>query len=325
MTDTFSVAMCTYNGARYVGDQLESIAAQTRLPDELVVCDDASSDNTAAIVEAFANRVPFSVRLYINNVNLGSTKNFQRAISLCEGDLIALADQDDVWLPEKLSRLGMEFAKSPLPGLVFSDAEVANEEGKLLGQGMWESIGIQESELNRLRAGKALGDLLLGATVTGTTAVFRARFRELVLPIPERLPLIHDAWIALLIGCVAGIEPVKDRLVVYRRHGDQQVGPRRRLSAAGGFDKALRRVNPYEATLEVARAVRERLLDRQHNGFTPERALAELDSRIAHLQTRATMPQGKLSRLPHVLRELLTWRYNLYSNGFYSAIKDLLA
>src|SRR3954470_19039846 len=86
----FSVAMCTYNGARFLGAQLASVAAQTRPPDELVVCDDRSTDETADIVRAFASRAPFPVRLHVNEENLGSTKNFERALSFCEGEVIVL-------------------------------------------------------------------------------------------------------------------------------------------------------------------------------------------------------------------------------------------
>src|SRR6266567_6944512 len=100
-----SVAMCTYNGARFLREQLESIAAQSRLPDELVVCDDGSTDETVETIKAFVGRAPFAVRLEINSKNLGSTKNFEKAIGLCEGEIIALADQDDVWKPQKLAVL----------------------------------------------------------------------------------------------------------------------------------------------------------------------------------------------------------------------------
>ncbi|MBC7931137.1 MAG: glycosyltransferase, partial [Rubrivivax sp.] len=94
-----SIAMCTYDGGRYLAEQLASIAAQTRAPDELVVCDDRSRDETTSIVRRFAETAPFPVRLYVNEQNLGSTRNFEKAIGLCEGELIALSDQDDVWLP----------------------------------------------------------------------------------------------------------------------------------------------------------------------------------------------------------------------------------
>src|ERR1700759_3102252 len=108
--DGFSVAMCPYNGARFVGEQLESIAAQTLAPSELVVCDDRSTDATVRLVESFPARGPFSVRLGVTEHTLGSKKIFERAVSLCRGELIALSDQDDVWLPGKLARLAAEFA-----------------------------------------------------------------------------------------------------------------------------------------------------------------------------------------------------------------------
>src|SRR5947208_14214106 len=100
---SISVAMCTYNGERFLKEQLESLAAQTRQPDELVVCDDRSTDSTPHIVEAFARAAPFPVRLEVNDRCLGSTKNFEHAILRCTGALIALSDQDDVWHPEKLA------------------------------------------------------------------------------------------------------------------------------------------------------------------------------------------------------------------------------
>src|SRR5258706_6945784 len=99
---TFSVAMCTCNGAAYLADQLESIAAQSRLPDELVVRDDASVDDTPAVIQAFAARAPFPVRFERNADRLGSTRNFDGAIAACTGDLIALSDQDDVWHQDKV-------------------------------------------------------------------------------------------------------------------------------------------------------------------------------------------------------------------------------
>src|SRR5216683_3439034 len=114
--------MCTYNGARFLLHQLESIAAQTRLPNELVVCDDRSADESLEIVRSFAKRAPFPVRLEINEKNLGSTKNFEKAIGLCQGEIIALADQDDVWKPRKLAVLEKTLEEHPEAGYVFSDA-----------------------------------------------------------------------------------------------------------------------------------------------------------------------------------------------------------
>jgi len=98
-----SIALATYNGERYIGEQLDSILRQTRLPDELVVFDDASVDATQAIVLDFARHAPFPVRFQVNSVRLGSTRNFEMAIRACGGDIIFLCDQDDVWYPDKIA------------------------------------------------------------------------------------------------------------------------------------------------------------------------------------------------------------------------------
>jgi hypothetical protein len=335
----FSVAMCTYNGARYVGAQLASVAEQTRAPGELVVCDDCSTDETAAIVREFASRAPFPVRLHVNEQNLGSTKNFERAVSLCGGELIALSDQDDVWLQDKLARLEEEFARDPSALVVFSDAFIIDEETRPTGRGLWESVGLGRAELERLESGRGLGDLLRGSTVTGATMALRASLREMALPVPTDLPLIHDAWMSLLAACVGGVRPVSERLVDYRRHGAQQVGPLARMETTGGLravvagetQSALARTNPYDSTLAVARAARERLADARERGLElatgplAARSLGELDARIAHMNARRTMPRARLRRAAPVLRELLTLRYRRYSNGFASAAKDLLS
>ncbi|MEJ7615982.1 MAG: glycosyltransferase, partial [Pyrinomonadaceae bacterium] len=149
-----SVAMCTYNGGRYLGEQLASIAWQTRPPDELLVCDDLSSDDSREIVSEFAARAPFSVRLLVNETNLGSTKNFERAIDLCAGDVIALADQDDIWCREKLARMEQVFAFAPEIGLVFSDGELVDERSNRLGRRVWQSLKFTEFEQKSFANGK---------------------------------------------------------------------------------------------------------------------------------------------------------------------------
>ncbi|HVF45537.1 MAG TPA: glycosyltransferase family 2 protein [Pyrinomonadaceae bacterium] len=335
----FSVAMCTYNGARFLGAQLASVAAQTLAPGELVVCDDRSTDETASIVREFASSAPFPVRLHVNEQNLGSTRNFERAVSLCAGELIALSDQDDVWLPHKLARLEQEFARDASALAVFSDAEVVDEETRPTGRGLWESVGVSAGELALMEGGRGVGELLRGATVTGATMAVRASLRGLALPFPADLPLIHDGWMVLLAACVGGVRPVPERLVLYRRHGSQQVGPLARPDAAGGLGAvvagetlgALSRANPYDSTLSVARAARDRLAGARSRGLDiakgarAARSLAELDSRIAHLDARRTLPRARLRRAAPVLKELLALRYHRFANGFASAAKDLLS
>lgn len=323
-----SVAMCTYNGALYLREQLDSIAAQTRLPDEVVICDDQSTDATPEVISNFAASAPFPVQLHVNSQNLGSTKNFERAIGLSTGDVIALADQDDVWLPEKLSRLEACFINGPGVGLVFTDAEVVDERLQPLGYRLWESVGFDEAQRRLARSGRVLDVLLPGWSVTGATMAFRGHFKDLVIEIPTDLALIHDGWIALMIASVAGVTFLEEPLIKYRQHAHQQIGAKERKADGGpaGLDaarEALRRANSYDEMIAIGRQARQRLLERR-DAYPSGDVVARLEQRLKHLRARTNLPPGKLSRARCVLVELLSRRYHLYSNGIYSAVKDLL-
>jgi glycosyltransferase involved in cell wall biosynthesis len=320
--------MCTYNGSRYLSAQLESIAAQTRLPDELVVCDDASSDETVEILERFRTSAPFPVRLEVNKSNSGSTKNFEKAIGLCRGEMIALADQDDVWLARKLETIEKEFQSKPDVGVVFSDAELVDEDLQPLGMRLWTSIGFDEAARRELKSERGLNVLLPGWTVTGATMAFRLRFRSLALPIPDDVPMIHDGWIAAVIGTVADISFIEEPLVKYRQHEKQQIGapkPSTRQQPKGveGLREAMNRTNPFDRMISIAETVRTRLVERREV-FDGTAALRSLDKRIYHFRARTELPENKIKRLPVVLRELTSRRYHHYSNGLHSAVKDLL-
>ena len=222
-----SIAMCTYNGARYLREQLDSIAAQTRLPDELIVCDDGSTDNTREIVKAFAIGQAFPVKLFINEGNLGSIKNFEKAIGLCGGDFIALSDQDDVWHLEKLKLIEEAFLRMPGAGLVFTDLEMVDENLQSLGYRAWQcqTVQFKQEEQTLLLKGRALDVLLTRNVVVGCAMAFRARFKDLVLPIPGIGEwLHHDYWIALMVSSVANLAFIDRPLMKYRQHPNQQLG-----------------------------------------------------------------------------------------------------
>ena len=116
-----SIALCTYNGENFLEEQLSSIGQQTRLPDELIISDDDSTDSTVQIAEKFAAIAPFSVKISINTKRLGSTKNFERAISQCSGDIIFLSDQDDYWNPKKINLIVRVLEESNNLGCIFSN------------------------------------------------------------------------------------------------------------------------------------------------------------------------------------------------------------
>lgn len=328
----FSVAMCTYNGAAHLPEQLRSIAAQTRPPDELVVCDDKSADGTKEIVAEFASRAPFPVRLHVNEENLGSTRNFEKAIGLCAGEIIALADQDDVWHPDKLRRMEDEFIAAPHVGLVFTDLEVVDEDLRPLGYRAWQcdwvEFGRREQQL--FRRGRELDVLLTRNVVTGSALAFRAEFKNLIVPIPNISRLeIHDQWIALIIAAVAGVAFIDEPLVQYRRHTGQQMGLLPPVFAdATGWSTAWRRADAYPVIARLLGPLCERLRRENHDGRYGER-IAELEARLTHALARESLPAQKfVSRAWYALKELVTLRYQRFphpnSNGFYDAAKDLL-
>src|SRR5712671_5762769 len=211
-----SVAMCTFNGERFLDAQLESIAAQRRPPDELVICDDVSSDRSVEIAREFAARAPFFTRIEVNYRNLGSTKNFERAITLCQGPIVALADQDDVWYRHKLARIEKAFLQANEPVGVFSDADLIDDESHDLEMSLWESFLFGHGEQRKFHAGQALDVLVKRPVVTGATMAFRKEFLDFISPIPAET--VHDSWISFLLAGCGQLEPISEPLMQYRRY-----------------------------------------------------------------------------------------------------------
>src|SRR3954447_12057972 len=149
-----SIAMCTYNGAPFLRAQLDSLLAQRRLPDEVVICDDASNDETVQILEDFSQTAPFHVRLSLNRSNLGVIKNFENAIGACTGDIIFLCDQDDVWRADKIESVARIFESCPRTGLVLSDAELVDCNLVSIGKRLFSELGFTPRMQRLAAAGK---------------------------------------------------------------------------------------------------------------------------------------------------------------------------
>jgi len=322
--------MCTYNGAEFLPAQWESIRTQSRQPDEIVVCDDGSSDQTRRQLEEFAAESSIPVTLHFNQNNLGSVKNFEQAIRLCTGSIIALSDQDDVWRTDKLQVIETAFNKSPQVGLVFSDAEIVDKDLQPTGRRMWTEVSFEPYKQKLVARGRALEVLITGWTVTGATMAFRSDFVNLSLPIPERIAMIHDGWIALTIAAVADVIAIDEPLIKYRQHERQQIGaptrPEVKAEPRGvqAIESAFRRQNKIADLQTTLETLAERLLDHA-SVYDTRRALAFVSAYAFHLNVRANLPQRRLNRLPRILRELLTRRYHEYANGFKSAAKDLVS
>jgi glycosyltransferase involved in cell wall biosynthesis len=320
-----SVAMCTFNGSRFLPEQLASIAAQSKTPYELVVCDDGSRDVTLEILRKFASSVKFPVRIVDNaGGQLGCTKNFERAIRLCEGTFISLADQDDIWLPQKLEVLSTTLSNNPAAGYCFSDADLIDENSRLLGKRMWATVGFSRGKLADFRGTAQVSTLLRRATVTGATMIFRAQLRGLFLPLSAYL--VHDYWISTLSSGLGfpGV-PVAQPLVQYRRHSGQQIGP-----PDGSLLRKLRRawnrnLDAYRNPMLGLEELSARLHTARSMGFDfPEVHVQLVADSLAHATTRAQAHAERgTRRFIKVLPEVATGRYARYSNSWASVVEDL--
>jgi glycosyltransferase involved in cell wall biosynthesis len=218
-----SVAMCTYNGARHLSAQLESIARQTYLPDELIICDDRSIDATPAIVERFAKTAPFRVRIFHNPTRLGVVANFSKAITLASGRYIALSDQDDIWLPKRLehSLLTMRTAEESYgphtPLLVHTDLSVLREGENIISTSFMRFQHLQHVTSDPLRV------LLTQNFVTGCAILMNATLKLAATPIPHSA-LMHDWWFALVAAATGKIVFLDEQTILYRQHASNTIG-----------------------------------------------------------------------------------------------------
>jgi glycosyltransferase involved in cell wall biosynthesis len=321
-SDRLSVALCTWNGEKFLRAQLESIAAQTRPVQEIVICDDCSTDATPRIARDFAAKSSLPVRVEINASRLGVTRNFDKAISLCTGHIIFLCDQDDVWREDKVAKLAACFDDSNV-SLAFSNAEVVREDLSPAGYNLWQSIWFDVREQERVRAGDALPVLLRHAIAAGSTLAFRASYVPMILPIPD-LPHCHDIWITLLIACVARIYPLNDNLLRHRIHSANTVGMQNHNLLS---QIKMARWQVSSGAFKYAADLHEAAINRLR-GFAVEDASFErhsvlLSRKIRHSRIRHDMPRFWFRRLQPIARELRLGNYDKYSYGFKSVLQDL--
>ena len=315
-----SVVVCTYNGEKYLRDQLQSILDQTRPPDEIIISDDGSTDSTLQIVAEFTSSTSGPQtpvwRVETRRTPLGVSGNFASALSEARGEFIALADQDDVWEPDRLKKGLAHFHDGAL--LVHSDATLIDASGCPTGT-LMSALRLTSSERRNLLSGRALTALLRRNVVTGATTMIRSSLLEQALPIPEGW--VHDEWLALVAAVQGGVVFHQDPLIRYRQHGNNEIG-----ASKADYDEATRRLREKRSEF-FARKLRRNhgivVLLENTPAWLGSVAHSSLAAKFEFDQWRSALPSSRVRRVAPVLGRWLTGHYGRYARGYLDVIRDI--
>ena len=219
---SYSVALCSYNGEKYINQQIDSILSQTHKPSEIVVCDDGSTDRTPEILTEYQKQYPEIFRIHFNEINLRSVKNFEKAISLCSKDIIFLSDQDDIWAENKAEKIVYFLDNHAEIDAVATNGFCIDENGTV-----HEKYSLWDAPVFLREKGKNIDyfEIILHCNIaTGASMAFRAALKPEIMPFPVLKDYHHDEWIAVNTARKGRFAFLNDKLFYYRTHQEQQVG-----------------------------------------------------------------------------------------------------
>jgi len=314
-----AVALCTYNGQRFLANQLESIARQTRQPDCVIVRDDHSTDGTAAVLEDFTRRHDLDIRIIRNEARVGVTHNFELVLRDADTDLIAPCDQDDVWYPDKLSTLCELLESDPTAAAACGDLRCVDEAGNGLEGSVWQRLRFDESDRRSMADAGSFGPLLRVNVVPGASLLMRSEYRDLVLPFSDHG--FYDRWMVILLQAVSHLAFARGPLQAYRLHAENAVGL---VQPARSVARAARRQRQKSRAAEAL--FRHQLLGRltAHQAVLPS-VRSTLDDWAAQGDFRAGLSPYLPRRFREVGRQLRRGSYARFDNGALSAVYDVLS
>jgi glycosyltransferase involved in cell wall biosynthesis len=223
-----SVAFIVYNGSQYLRTQLDSILAQTNKVDELIICDDASYDNTKEILEEYKSNHPNLFFIHYNNQNIGPTKNIEKAIQACTGELILLSDQDDYWEINKVDTVVKWFEQNPTMNGVFTNGSLMNSKDELDNNyALWDVMSFPYKTIKsktELNSNLKLYINTVENAVTGAALAIRNNLPFLKQPFPIIKNLVHDRWLAINLAENNSLGILDNKLIRYRIHSAQAIG-----------------------------------------------------------------------------------------------------
>ncbi len=321
-----SIALASYNGERFIAEQLASFLRQTRLPDEVVISDDGSTDRTLEIVEAFRKSAPFDVKVIRAEGNQGFVANFNRALEGTSGDLVFLSDQDDVWFANKLAMVEAKAHSEADAFVLMSDAALTDEH--LMDVGVTKLAQIRGSGLPLTRF------------AMGCCAAIRREFLDLVMPIPGDFES-HDVWLVKIADGIGRKCVIDDVLQYYRRHGNNiSSGLTSALTPLTRFNYYKRHIERLvggesEAGCSGSDQVRYISILREGVLRASGNARGDLADELKRFADRLDAMRGTLERrlyvrsrprLLRIVEVMRLWRagdYNAFSGGK-SAVRDLM-
>lgn len=324
---TTSIAMATYNGEKFIKEQLDSFAWQAQLPDELVISDDCSTDGTVAICERFAANAPFPVVIHRNEQNLGYTRNFEKALEKCTNEIVFLSDQDDVWYPEKIAWICKQFRNMPEINLIIHDLEYCDIELNRTGQQKIKRIQSTSDPYQNY--------------VTGMATAVRQNFLSCCLPFPNNIDQFstYDNW---LHGCAivtSSKTVMKKVLADYRRHASNATaeGLLNDITLASYTDyrckvRSITQQKRYSPTpiehlqrfLQSKKILLSWVIQNNDELGVPAVTRERLQLSVDRVQSRLfALSKPKAARIPLLVRMYLSGAYSEFS-GVKSFFKDLL-
>ena len=312
--------MASYNGSTYLAEQLKSFAAQTRVPDELVVTDDVSMDTTALIINEFKKTVKFPIRFCSNAERLGSNLNFQRAISLCRSDVILFSDQDDVWLPTHIQRITEAFEADKRVGVVVSCSDYVDAKLKPQGVNTWGAMRLHSRLRRRAAAEWQFPAWARQRFALGHGMGIRSALREIAFPITASWN--YDDWFAIVGAASSRGVLIEKPLSLHRKHERQSVGHEAKpLSLL--YAQRPRSGAYFDSEIAAWSDLLVRLESNKHK-VVDKRVFTYIRGRIAFLkQRRKLFGFSTVSRMTEATRLLLARRYHAYGRGWLAYARDL--
>lgn len=336
---TIGVALCTYNGNKYIVQQLDSIINQISKPDVIFINDDNSQDGTLEILRDYAKNSEITFDIQSNTDNLGYKRNFENVIQRCNTDIIIPSDQDDFWLPGKIQKLVKPLLESENVMLTCCNSILTDSNLQLMKDTMWDSIGFPQ-QVRLSGSNKDLFELLLleHNVISGHAMAFKKELLQIVLPI--NMGFEWDHWIALNAAVANKVMIVNEALIYYRQHSSNVIGaPSEELNVKMKLltnDLKKKLANKLQIKNDSGEFIDWRIILREkandlkniklllNNNLAVEEILQIIDENIEYLKSRYNLPNARIFRILICLRLLYNKTYTRFGRGLLSFGIDLI-